>query len=265
MTIHDFKKMKREQRKISLSTCYDFSMARILSQSQIDAILVGDSVAMVMHGFPSTLYATVEMLSTHISMVSRGAPSKWIIGDMPFGSFRKGVLEAMDCVERFMKAGAHAVKLEGVTGHEAIIRHIVQSGIPVMGHVGFTPQSVHQLGGARVQGTNERNGTQILREAKALEDLGCFSIVLECVPETLADEVTKTLTIPTIGIGAGVKTDGQILVLHDFLGMNTEFKPKFLRHYLNGEEIILKAINEFDSDVKSCKYPSESESYHGNY
>ena len=186
---------------------------------------------MVMHGHDSTLSASVDLIRLHTEAVVRGAADKFVIADMPFLSFRKGVAAALDSAQNLMTAGAHAVKLEGVDGHEDVIQRLVQSGIPVMGHLGLQPQSVHAYGGFRVQGRSEESARDIRRQATALEELGAFAIVLECVPASLAREITKTLRIPTIGIGAGAGCDGQILVLQDLLGMNMDFQPKFARAF----------------------------------
>jgi 3-methyl-2-oxobutanoate hydroxymethyltransferase len=257
----DFQKMKDEGRKISMVTCYDYSSARAVAQSSVDCILVGDSVAMTMHGFPNTLSATTTMMAMHTAAVARGAPAKFIVGDMPFLSYRKGLKDAMDCVHELMSAGAHAVKLEGVRGHADIVRHIVDSGVPVMGHLGLTPQSVNQLGGMKVQAKTDAAVELLASQAHELEDAGCFALVLECVPAEAARRVTELLKIPTIGIGAGPNVSGQVLVYQDLLGLNPGFKPKFLRTYANAFQVVQAALDTFDGDVKSGKFPAESESY----
>ena len=259
-SIYDFGKAKQKKRKISMVTCYDFWSAKIIDESQVDCILVGDSLAMVMHGYDSTLHATTEMMALHASAVCRGT-RKFVVVDMPFLSYRKGISQAIEHVQILMRTGAKAVKLEGVTGHEDIISHIVQSGVPVMGHIGLTPQSIHQIGGFRVQGKSEESAKNLLRDAQKLEELGCFAIVLECVPSHVANDITQKLKIPTIGIGAGVKTDGQVLVLQDLLGMDDKFHPKFLKHYFAGKTHLLSAINQFDIEVKESLFPSKKESY----
>ena len=261
MNIHDFQKMKDEGRKISMITCYDYSSARAVADSNIDCILVGDSLAMTMHGYPNTLSATTAMMSLHTAAVAKGAPAKFIIADLPFLSYRKGLKEAMDSVHELMSAGAHAVKLEGVRGHADIVRHIVDSGVPVMGHLGLTPQSVHGLGGMKLQARTNAALRVLSSEARELEQAGCFAIVLECVPSAGARTVTDVLKIPTIGIGAGQHVSGQVLVYQDLLGLNPGFKPKFLRVYANTFEVIRTALNAFDNDVKSGVFPSENESY----
>jgi 3-methyl-2-oxobutanoate hydroxymethyltransferase len=261
MNMLDFQKMKDEGRKISMVTCYDYSSARAVAASSVDCILVGDSLAMTMHEHPTTLSATTSMMALHTAAVARGAPAKFIVADLPFLSYRKGLKEAMDSVQELMSAGAHAVKLEGVRGHEHIVRHIVDSGVPVMGHLGLTPQSVNLLGGMKVQARNEAAVELLAAEARELQEAGCFSLVLECVPSGAARKVTNLLRIPTIGIGAGPSVSGQVLVYQDVLGLNPGFKPKFLRTYANAFEVIQTAFNAYDSDVKSGMFPSESESY----
>ncbi len=257
----DFKKMKQEGRKISMATCYDYWTARILQMSEVDTLLVGDSLAMVMHGFPSTLHATTEMMALHTAAVARGAPKKFIVADMPFLSNRKGREKALECVEALMKAGAQAVKLEGTRGHEDVIQAIVQSGVPVMGHLGLTPQSIHALGGFRVQGREPEQVTQLKEDARTLQRLGAFAVVLECVPAPAATEISAELAIPTIGIGAGVDTDGQVLVLQDLLGGNSSFRPKFVRSFMNAEETLREAVNQYHQCVLDQSFPADQETY----
>src|ERR1700755_421985 len=262
MNVLDFQKMKDEGRKISMVTCYDYSSARAVAESSIDCILIGDSVAMTMHGFSNTLSATTPVMALHTAAVARGAQSKFIVADLPFLSYRKGLKEAMDSVHELMSAGAHAVKLEGVRGHAEIVRHIVDSGVPVMGHLGLTPQSVHTLGGMKVQARTNAAVKILAAEARELETAGCFALVLECVPAEAARQVTKLLKIPTIGIGAGLGVNGQVLVYQDMIGLNPGFKPKFLRVYANAFEVIQGALNAYDLDVKSGNFPNDSESYY---
>ena len=261
MNVLDWAKRKKETKPISMVTCYDSWSAKILNQTNVDALLIGDSVAMVMYGYNDTLPADVPMMARHVEAVKRGAPQKFLVADLPFLSFRKGLTVAMDAVEALMKAGAHAVKLEGVYGHEEIISHIVGSGVPVMGHLGLTPQSIHQLGGFKVQGKKANNRDLILDQAKRLESLGAFSIVLECLDEETAKLVTENINIPTIGIGAGSVTDGQVLVLQDLLGANTDFNPKFVRRYMGMNQMIADAVNEYCEDVQKRDFPSREESY----
>ncbi|NCN26590.1 3-methyl-2-oxobutanoate hydroxymethyltransferase [bacterium] len=264
MSILKLLAMKKEEQPISMVTCYDAWSAKILAKSSVDCVLVGDSVSMVVHGFDSTLSATVDMMSNHVAAVTRGlgaSTEKVLVGDMPFMSFRKGKKEAMRAAEQIMRAGAHAVKLEGVWGHEKIISHLVGSGIPVQGHIGLTPQSIHALGGYKVQGRHEDQREDLIKQAEQLEELGCFSVVLECVPKELSRLISSSLNIPTIGIGAGPYCDGQVLVMQDMLGLNGEFKPKFLKTYLEGGQKYLEAFNDFDKEVKAHHFPSDKESY----
>lgn len=261
MNVLDFIEYKKQNKKITMITCYDYTSACIASASNVDTLLIGDSAAMTMHGYDSTLPIDVQTMAQHVRSVKAGAANKFIIGDMPFLSYRKSLSENMNHVEALMQAGAHAIKLEGVHGNEELIQHIVESGVPVMGHIGLTPQSVHQLGGFKVQGRGEKAGESLIKQANKLEELGCFGIVLEAVPSTLAEKITQNLVIPTIGIGAGVNTDGQVLVMQDLLGLNTRFKPKFVRTFLNGHDLFLQAFNEFDSAVKNKTFPNVNESY----
>jgi 3-methyl-2-oxobutanoate hydroxymethyltransferase len=261
MFAKDFLHSKAGKRKLSLVTCYDYTFARLLSQTPIDAILVGDSVAMVMYGHPSTLPATIEMMRHHTEAVARGAGGKMVIADMPFLSFRKGVPAALDAAQALMSAGAHALKLEGVEGHEDVIQRMAQSGIPVMGHLGLQPQSVHATGGYRIQGRGEDDARAIVRAAMALQELGAFAVVLECIPAALAGEITAALRIPTIGIGAGAECDGQILVLQDLLGMNADRNPKFVRCFADVAGAVAGAVASFDAAVKDGAFPAAGESY----
>ena len=258
--VTEFARAKVEGRKISIVTAYDAWSARIVARSNVDAILVGDSAAMVMHGHDTTVPATVGLMAAHTRAVARSAGGKFLIADLPFMSFRKGKDAAMRAVETLVRSGADAVKLEGVDGHEDVIAQILGSGVPVMGHVGLTPQSVHQFGGFRVQGRSETDAARIVRQAHALEDLGCFAIVLECVPAELGARITSELARPTIGIGAGAATDGQVLVLHDLLGLAPD-PPRFVRRYIDGERLLTCALNQFDADVKDTRFPTPSESY----
>jgi 3-methyl-2-oxobutanoate hydroxymethyltransferase len=257
----DFLNAKAGGRKLSMVTCYDYTFARLLSRTAIDGILVGDSVAMVVYGRPSTISASVALMRRHTAAVARGAGGKLVVADMPFLSFRKGVAAALDAAHELMNAGAQAVKLEGVDGHEDVIRRLTQSGIPVMGHLGLQPQSVHAYGGFHVQGRTEEAARAILRQAGALQDLGAFAVVLECIPAELARHVTEALRIPTIGIGAGAACDGQILVLHDLLGLNTDFRPRFVRTFTDGAGSVADALRNFDAAVKSGAFPAAGETY----
>jgi 3-methyl-2-oxobutanoate hydroxymethyltransferase len=260
LKIQDWNNYKTKKQKLVLTTCYDSWSARILGETPMDAILVGDSAAMVMHGESSTLPIDTHTMALHVAAVARANKKTFIIGDMPFLSYRKGLTAAMDCVESLMKAGAHAVKLEGLRGHEDIVKNIVGSGVPVMGHLGLTPQSVHGLGGYKVQGREKEIANQLIEDAQKLQDLGAFSLVLECVPSVLAEQITNKLSIPTIGIGAGPHCDGQILVLHDLLGLSGH-KFKFVRPFADGESLIKDALNKYAEAVKNKDFPSINESF----
>jgi 3-methyl-2-oxobutanoate hydroxymethyltransferase len=261
MNVLDFAARKQAGGKLSMVTCYDFWSAQVLNATEIDCLLVGDSLAMVMHGHKSTVSADVDLMALHIQAVSRGAPDKFVVGDMPFLATRKGLGASMEAVGALMQAGANCVKIEGEAGQADLIAHIVESGVPVMGHLGLTPQSVEAFGGHKVQGRNEGDASAILESAKRLEQAGVFAIVLECVPTALGKTITDAVNVPTIGIGAGPHTDGQVLVLQDMLGMNPTFKPKFLRHYGDGYNFVAEAVNHFHADVTSGEFPSKAESY----
>jgi 3-methyl-2-oxobutanoate hydroxymethyltransferase len=258
-TIVDFSRAQREQHPIVMIAAYDALMARIVAATEADAILVGDSVAMVAHGFPSTIHATTEMMCAHVAAVRRGAPEIMVVADMPFLTARRGRQAATEAAGALMQAGATAVKIEGVAGHEDVIRHLVESGIPVMGHLGLTPQSVHQLGGYRVQGREPPAAERLREEARVLEEFGGFALVLECVPAELAATITGERTIPTIGIGAGAATGGQVLVLSDLLGLDPRFHPRFARRYLEGHELVRDAVNRFARDVRGAEFPARAE------
>ena len=260
-TVRNFAEFKTSGKKISIVTAYDAWTARIIGRTNVDAILVGDSAAMVMHGYPTTLSATVSMMSAHTQAVARAGAGKFVITDLPFLSYRQGVEKAMSAVGALMRSGAQALKLEGVDGHEDVIRHIIGSGVPVMGHIGLTPQSVHQLGGYRVQGRSDAQAESLRRQARALEDLGCFAMVLECVSERVATDITAAAKIPTIGIGAGNATDGQVLVLQDLLGINGEHAPRFVRKYVDGDCVLKQALDRYDADVKAVRFPGPEETY----
>lgn len=263
MNILKLPERKRRQDKIVMVTCYDYTSARIVEQSDVDMILVGDSAAMVMHGHSTTLPIDVEQMAWHVASVRRGAPGTFLIGDLPFLSYRKSLESTMDAVGKLMQAGAEAVKLEGIEGNGETIRHIVQSGVPVMGHIGLTPQSVNQLGGFHVQGKEAADRARLKAEALACQQAGCFALVLECVPETLAAEITSALSISTIGIGAGAQTDGQVLVMQDLLGLNQDFRPKFVRRYLDGNQQWLDAFNRYARDVRDGSFPASEERFAG--
>lgn len=258
-SILEFSRAKREQHAIVMLTAYDVLMARIIAASEADAILVGDSVAMVVHGFPSTVHATLDMMAAHVAAVRRGAPDMVVVADMPFLTARRGKETASEAAGVLMQAGATAVKIEGVAGHADVIAHLVESGIPVMGHLGLTPQSVHKFGGYRIQGREPDEATQLRRDARVLEEAGAFAVVLECVPGDLSGTVTAERTIPTIGIGAGAGTDGQVLVLTDVLGLDERFQPRFARRYVEGAALVRDAVNRFARDVRAAGFPAKRE------
>lgn len=262
MNINDFKRRIDQQQKITMLTCYDYPSARILSDSNVDCALVGDSVAMVVHGYENTIMATMEMMVLHTKAVARGLKNKFLISDLPFLCHRASKAETINNVKQLLQAGAHAVKIEGadVDVYETI-NHLVASGIPVMGHIGLTPQSVHQIGGYVVQGKNDNQALALLDQAKHLEKAGCFGLVIECVPSTLAKAITHELTIPTIGIGAGSETDGQVLVWHDMLGLQTELKPRFVKQFVQGKNLLLEGINQYVEQVTTSHFPSPEFSF----
>ncbi len=260
-TVSEFRKSKSEG-KISVVTCYDYWSARIIDESDIDAVLVGDSLSMVIYGYETTLNADIELMVLHTSAVKRGLTNKLIITDMPFLAHRMGKDKLIENAGKLIKAGAQALKIEGGDNHTIdSIRYLVESGIPVMGHLGLTPQSVHQFGGFKLRGKEKKEADFIIESAGKLEAAGCFGIVLEMVPSEIAKKITETVSIPTIGIGAGMYTDGQVLVLHDMLGFNKDFNPKFLRKYHDGYSLIKEAINNYSRDVKNGNFPNKNESY----
>lgn len=254
MKITDFYNYRKPGPKISMVTAYDYTMASVAAASGVDCVLVGDSAAMVMHGHPSTLAATPEMMALHTAAVARAVTDRLVVTDMPFLSVRKGLAPAMETVEKLARAGAQAVKVEGLDGHGDIISHIAGSGVPVMGHLGLTPQSVNALGGYRTQGRVPEEARRLAAQAEELQALGCFALVLECVPAGLAAEITVSLRIPVIGIGAGPRTDGQVLVMQDLLGLYGE-PPSFVRKYLDGRRLAAGALDAFDAEVKSGAFP----------
>ena len=262
VTTSQLRKMKEQGEKISMITSYDYSMATIVDGAGIDIILVGDSAANVMAGHKTTLPITLDQMIYHASSVVRGVERAFVVCDMPFGTYQGDPITALHSAVRIMKeSGSDGVKLEG--GEEIIdsVKKILAAGIPVMGHLGLTPQSVHQLGGYSVQAKEEAAAEKLIADAKLLEQAGCFAVVLEKIPAALAKRVSEALTIPTIGIGAGADTDGQVLVIHDMLGINKGFSPKFLRRYANLHEIMTEAVEHYISDVKSCDFPNETECY----
>jgi 3-methyl-2-oxobutanoate hydroxymethyltransferase len=257
--INDFAKSKKEKLPISMVTCYDYGFARLVEQTDIDVILVGDSLGNVVAGYDSTIPVTVDQMIYHTGIVRRGAPSKFLVCDLPFMSYHVSVEDSLRNAGRIMKeSGCHAVKLEGGEDFVPVVNALVKASIPVMGHLGLTPQSVHKLGGYSVQGRDEDKRKVMIRDAKMLEEAGAFSLVLEMVPEDLAKEITESISIPTIGIGGGRYCDGQVLVLNDLLGMNESFTPKFLKKFADLSSIVRGALNDYNSEVKSGTFPAEN-------
>jgi 3-methyl-2-oxobutanoate hydroxymethyltransferase len=262
VTTHTLQEMKNRNEKISMLTGYDFSMARIIDEAGIDVILVGDSASNVMAGHETTLPITLEQMIYHACSVVRAVSRSLVVVDLPFGSYQGNSKEALSSAIRIMKeSGAHAVKMEG--GQEIIesVKRILTAGIPVMGHLGLTPQSIYKFGTYVVRAKEEEEAIRLKEDAKLLEEAGCFSIVLEKIPAALASEVAKSVQIPIIGIGAGNGVDGQVLVVHDMLGINNEFNPRFLRKYNNLHDQMLTSFKQYISDVKSVDFPNESEQY----
>jgi 3-methyl-2-oxobutanoate hydroxymethyltransferase len=254
--------MKKKGEKIAVLTAYDFLTARLLDEAGIDMIIVGDSVSMVFSGHETTLPMTMDEMLYHTKAVRRGCHRPLIIGDMPFMSYQASLEDAIRNSGRFLQeGGVQAVKLEGGTEMVDTIRQLVDLGIPVMGHIGLTPQSIHKFGGYKVQGDTEESAQYLLDSAKLLEHAGIFSLVLEKIPARLAQEITQAISVPTIGIGAGVHCDGQVLVTHDMLGIFDLFKPRFVRRYAELAEAMRKAFQHYIRDVKSSAYPAEEESY----
>jgi len=259
--LRDFAAAKNSGRKLSMVTAYDAPSARLIAGTGIDAILVGDSVMMAVHGHSDTLAATPAVMALHTAAVARGQPGCFIVADMPFLSARKGTAYALDTAAALLRAGAHAVKLEGAGSQLAIIRELVEAGIPVMGHLGLQPQSIRATDGFRVQAKNPSEVLDLLDDAQALEKAGVFALVLECIPSDAAKKITAKLAIPTIGIGAGPHCDGQILVWHDLLALNTQFKPRFVRHFGDAATTIRDALNTYAEAIGSGQFPSEKESF----
>lgn len=257
--INDFARSKKEKTPISMVTCYDYGFARLVEQTDIDVILIGDSLGNAVCGYESTIPVTVDQMIYHTGLVKTGAPSKFIVCDLPFMSYHVSVEDSLRNAGRIMKeTGCNAVKLEGGEDFVPVVKALVKASIPVMGHLGLTPQSVHKLGGYTVQGRDEDKRRIMIQDAKMLEEAGAFSLVLEMVPEDLAKEITESISIPTIGIGGGRYCDGQVLVINDLLGMNESFTPKFLKKYADLSTIIRGALNDYNKEVKSGAFPGEN-------
>ncbi len=262
VTTRGLVEMKQKGERIVALTCYDALFARLLDASGVDILLVGDSLNQVLAGAPSTLSATLDQMIYHTTIVRRGAERAMVVCDMPFLSYQISPEDAVRNCGRVMKeTGCHAIKLEGGQPMAATVRRLVDVGIPVMGHVGLTPQSVHALGGYRVQGRDDDTAARLKADAQALEEAGAFSVVLELVPAPLASQITKALTIPTIGIGAGPACDGQVLVLHDMLGLNDRFSAKFVKKYAALAEDVREAVRVFTAEVREGRYPGPEHSF----
>ena len=262
VTTYRLLEMKRNGEKISMLTAYDYSIARIVDQAGIDVVLVGDSAANVMAGFETTVPITLDNMIYHAQSVTRAVKRALVVADLPFGTYQGNPMEAVASAVRIMKeAEIDAVKIEG--GEEILesVNRILSAGIPIMGHLGLTPQSIHKFGTYNVRAKDEAEAKKLMRDAKLLEEAGCFAIVLEKVPAVLAEKVTKELNIPVIGIGAGGGVDGQVLVVHDMLGITNEFSPRFLRRYANLHDIMTEAFTNYIKDVKSGDFPNEKEQY----
>jgi 3-methyl-2-oxobutanoate hydroxymethyltransferase len=262
ITTKTLQEMKANGEKISMLTAYDYSLGGIVDKAGVDVILVGDSASNVMAGHETTLPITLDQMIYHASSVVRSVKRAFVVVDLPFGTYQADSKEALRSALRIMKeSGAHGVKLEGGVQVKESIERILQAGIPVMGHLGLTPQSIYKFGTYTVRAREEEEATQLLNDTKMLEQIGCFGIVLEKVPSSLAGQAAKSIKVPIIGIGAGNKVDGQVLVLHDMLGMNKDFSPRFLRRYLDLDQVLRKAIGQYIADVKSVQFPNKDEQY----
>lgn len=262
VTIKILNQMKSNSEKISMLTAYDFSFAKIIDEAGIDIILVGDSASNVMAGHETTLPITLDQMIYHASSVVRAVNRALVIVDLPFGTYQADSKEALKSAIKIMKeSGAHAVKLEGGYQAKESIERIIQAGIPVMGHLGLTPQSIYKFGTYEVRAKDKQEADTLLNDALMLEEIGCFSVLLEKIPNTLSKEVSSKLTVPIIGIGAGSHVDGQVLVLQDMLGMNKDFSPRFLRRYLDLDSLVSNAVKKYSTDIKSGDFPNEEEQY----
>jgi len=265
ITAPDFKEKKKSGKKITMLTAYDYPTALLVDRAGIDAILVGDSLGMVVLGYRDTVTVTMEEMLHHTKSVSSAVKSALVIGDMPFGSYNVSVEKAVENANRMMKeARADGIKLEGGKQMAHVVEAIVNAGIPVQGHIGLTPQTASSLGGFKVQGKSFEAATALIEDAIALEDAGCFSIVLEAIPSPIAKMVTEAISIPTIGIGAGIDCDGQVLVIHDLIGLFERFTPKFVKQYAKISDVILSAVSQYKSDVENMKFPEEKHSFSMN-
>ena len=262
ITVHSLREMKRRGERIAVLTAYDYPTARAQDAAGVDVILVGDSLGMVVLGYETTLPVTVDEMVHHLKAVARARPRALVVGDLPFMSYQAGIDDAVRSAGRLVKeGGAEAVKLEGAQRVEAAVRAIVDAAIPVMGHVGLTPQSVHQFGGYRVQGREPESGERLIDEARFLEQCGCFALVVEGVPWKLAERITAAVSIPTIGIGAGPHCDGQVLVVNDMLGIDERFTPRFVKRYAEVGTEMTRAFSAYIADVKAGRFPDLDHSY----
>ncbi len=262
VTTHRLLEMKERGEKITMLTAYDYSMARILDATGVDVLLVGDSASNVMAGHETTLPITLDQMIYHASSVVRAIHRALIVVDIPFGDYQGNSRKALDSAIRIMKeSGAHAVKMEGGTEIRESIERILTAGVPIMGHLGLTPQSIYKFGTYEVRAKEEAEAEKLIEDAKALESYGCFALVLEKIPSALAKKVSDALSIPAIGIGAGPDVDGQVLVTHDMLGITQEFKPRFIRHYADLQKTIHDAVTNYLNDVKDKNFPGKEESY----
>lgn len=262
MSVLDFKKYKEEGRKFAYVTAYDYTMAGIVDESEVEVILVGDSLGMIMLGYDSTTPVTMEDMIHHIKPVVKGAPNTFIVGDMPFGSYNSSVEKAVENATRLIKeTNCDCVKLEGGQKYAHVVKAIVEAGIPVMGHIGLTPQNATQLGGFKVQGGTPESALEIIKDAKALEEAGAFSIVLEAVPVGVGEAVTKSVAVPILGIGAGPHVDCQVLVTQDLLGMYNDFKPKFVKLFADVRKVMVDGLNDFHKESIEGTFPTEEHSF----
>jgi len=262
VTIHTLRQMKERGERIAMLTAYDATMARLLDEAGADVLLVGDSLGMVIQGHDTTLPVTLDEIAYHTRAVIRGARRAHVVGDMPFMSYQASIEQGITNAGKLMKeGGCHSIKLEGGAVHAELVRRLVSAGIPVMGHIGLTPQSYHQLGGFKVQGRDPGGRDRLLEDARVLEEAGVYSIVLEAIPADIARDITASVSVPTIGIGAGTGCDGQVLVSYDMLGMDETFKPRFVRRYATLGQTIKDAVGRYVSDVRDGQFPSDAESF----
>ena len=261
-TIATFQNLKNNSEKIAMLTAYDYSTAKVLDEAEIDGILVGDSLAMVALGYENTYNITIDEMLIFVSAVARGAKNSFIVGDMPFMSYSLSIEQGLENASKMIKAGANAVKLEGCNEHIlTLVKRCTESGIPVLAHLGLTPQLLNTLGGYKIQGKTAEQAEYILECAKELQEAGAFAVVLELLPAESAEYITKNLRIPTIGIGAGVNCDGQIVVTDDILGKFTDFAPKFIKKFANLHDIVLEGVRKYSKEVKDLEFPSKNESF----